>query len=210
MPASKLEIHEAEEEGIEIVELVAPVRFIAGKSGKVAQVECQRMKLGIFDDSARRKSAPIKESTFFIEVDTVIPAISQYADLPFIPKENIGLTPWGTFDINKDTMMTSMKGVFAGGDVVRGPDTVIRAIADGKQAAISIDIYLGGKGILNKGVEISIPDVCDEDEIVALNRYSLDMLDVEKRVDNFDEVVLGYHKLTAVAESMRCLHCERR
>ena len=210
MPASEMEIHEAEEEGIEIMELTAPVRFIAGESGHVARVECQRMKLGIFDDSARRKSAPIKESTFFIEVDTVIPAISQYADLPFIPKENIGLTPWGTFEINKDTMMTTMNGVFAGGDVVRGPDTVIRAIADGKQAAISIDKHLGGQGILNKGVEISVPDVYDEDEVVALNRYPLDMLDVEKRVDNFDEVVLGYHKLTAIAESMRCLHCERR
>jgi len=107
-------------------------------------------------------------------------------------------------------MMTSMKGVFAGGDVARGPDTAIRAIADGKQAAISIDIYLGGKGILNKGPEISIPDVYDEDEIKTLNRYPLNTLDVEKRVDNFNEVVCGYHKFTAIAESMRCLHCERR
>ena len=120
------------------------------------------------------------------------------------------MTPWGTFDIDKETMMTTMPGVFAGGDVARGPDTVIRAIADGKQAAVSIDTYLGGRGVLNKGAEIDIPDICDEDEIVALNRYPLDMLDAKKRVDCFDEVVLGYHKLTAIAESMRCLHCERR
>jgi len=209
MPAHEMEIHEAEEEGIEIMELVAPIRFTAGKSGKV-QVECQRMKLGIFDDSGRRKSVPVKDSTFSIEADTVIPAISQYADLPFINKGDIGMTSWGTFDINRDTMMTTMEGVFAGGDVARGPDTAIRAIADGKKAAIGIDKYLGGKGILNKGAEISIPDIHDEDELVALNRYPINILDVEKRVDNFKEVASGYHKFTAVAESMRCLHCERR
>jgi NADH-quinone oxidoreductase subunit F len=210
MPAHELEIHDAVEEGIEIMELVAPLRFIAGKSGNVGQVECQRMKLGVFDDSGRRRSVAIKDSAFVIDADTVIPAISQYADLPFISKDEIGLTSWGTFDINKDTMMTTMQGVFAGGDVARGPDTAIRAIADGKQAAVSIDKYLGGEGILNKGPEISIPGVHDEDEIETLNRYPLNKLDVEKRVDNFKEVVCGYHKFTAIAESMRCLHCERR
>ena len=106
--------------------------------------------------------------------------------------------------------MTTMDGVFAGGDVARGPDTVIQAIADGKRAAESIDKYLGGKGLLNKGLSIEIPDVLDEDEIVALNRFPLDVLDIDKRIDSFDEVVLGYHKLNAMAEAMRCLHCDRR
>jgi len=210
MPAHELEIHDAEEEGIEIMELVAPLRFIAGPSGRIAQVECQRMKLGVFDDSGRRRSVAIKDSAFLLDVDSVIPAISQFADLPFISKDEIGLTSWGTFDIDTDTMMTTMPGVFAGGDVARGPDTAIRAIADGKLAAISIDKYLGGEGVLNTGPEISIPSVQDEDEIETLNRYPLNKLDVEKRVDNFKEVVCGYHKFTAIAESMRCLHCERR
>jgi NADH-quinone oxidoreductase subunit F len=100
--------------------------------------------------------------------------------------------------------------VFAGGDVARGPDTVIQAIADGKNAAISIDKYLGGKGKLNKGTPIEIPDNFSDDEIVEHARFQVDELDPAKRKESFDEVVLGYHKLRAMAEAMRCLHCDRR
>ena len=210
MPAYESEVLEALEEGIELMELSQPVRFIADRSGRVTQIECVRMELGEFDSSGRRKSVPVKGSNFTIDADTVVPAVSQYADLPFIPAENIGLTPWGTFTVDDDSMMTTMTGVFAGGDVVRGPDTVIRAIADGKKAAIAIDQYLGGRGVLNKGAEIKINPIYDDDEVVELGRYPLDMLELDRRKNSFEEVVLGYHKLTAMAESMRCLHCERR
>ncbi len=210
MPAYAQEVQDAIEEGIELIELVAPVRFVGGRGNKVAKVECLRMKLGDFDKNGRRKSVPIEGSNFFIDVDTVIPAVSQYSDLPFIKKSEIGVTPWGTFIINNDTMMTTMEGVFAGGDVARGPDTVIQAIADGKHAAISIDQYLGGKGKLNKGAPIDIPDNFSDDEIVEHRRFQIDELDPEKRKNSFDEVVLGYHKLRAMAEAMRCLHCDRR
>jgi NADH-quinone oxidoreductase subunit F len=84
------------------------------------------------------------------------------------------------------------------------------AIADGKKAAIAIDKFFGGRGALNRGEEIKLPRIQDDDDVVELPRYPLDMLELEKRKGNFDEVVLGYHKLTAMAESMRCLHCERR
>jgi NADH-quinone oxidoreductase subunit F len=103
-----------------------------------------------------------------------------------------------------------MEGVFAGGDVARGPDTVIQAIADGKKAAISIDKYLGGQGKLNKGNPIEIPLNFDDDEVVALKRFVPEKLPPEKRKDCFDEVVIGYHKLNAMAEAMRCLRCDRR
>lgn len=208
MPAYEAEVHEAMEEGVKIIELVQPVEF-HGEKGRFARVECMRMELGEFDKSGRRKSVPVEGSNFSIEADTVIPAISQYADLPFISSRHISLTPWGTFTVDEN-MMTTMEGVFAGGDVVHGPDSVIQAIADGKKAAIAIDKYLGGQGVLNKGPEISINPVYDEDEIVELPRYPLDMLELEQRRNSFDEVVLGYHKLTAMAEAMRCLHCERR
>lgn len=210
MPAYESEIHEAIAEGVEIMDLVTPIRFIKGKDGAVEKIECIKMKLGEFDRSGRRKSVPIGGSNFMLEVDNVIPAVSQYADLPFIKKDEIGITSWGTFIIQEDTLMTTMDGVFAGGDVARGPDTVISAIADGKKAAVSIDLYLGGKGKLNKGPKIDIPDTFDEDEIVALNRFPLDMLPVDKRMNMDSEVVLGFHKLNALAESMRCLHCDRR
>jgi NADH-quinone oxidoreductase subunit F len=94
--------------------------------------------------------------------------------------------------------------------VARGPDEVIRAIADGKNAARSIDLYLNGSGILNKGEKIDIPEIIDQDEIVSHDRFPMEMLPLEQRVNSFEEVVLGYHKLNAIAEAMRCLHCDRR
>ncbi len=210
MPAYVSEVQQAIEEGVEILPLTQPVKFIAGDDGRVRLIECQKMALGEFDSSGRRKSVPSEEKNFIVEADTVIPAISQYADLPFIPGGEIGRTRWGTFEVNEDTLMTTMEGVFAGGDIVRGPDSVIQAIADGKKAAIEIDRYLGGRGVLNKGEEIKFRPWADDDEVMELPRYPLDMLELDKRKGSFDEVVLGYHKLTAMAESMRCLHCERR
>jgi NADH-quinone oxidoreductase subunit F len=209
MPAYKGEVEEAIEEGIEIVEMVQPIKFV-GRDGMVFKVVCNRMELGEFDSSGRRKSVYRDGVTFEVQADLVIPAISQQADLPFVSAENIGLTPWGTFTVNEETMMTTQEGVFAGGDIIRGPDTVIQAIADGKKAAMTIDRYLGGRGILNKGEEIHIQPKVDEDEVAELKRYPLDMLPLDKRRNGFEEVVLGYHKLTAMAEAMRCLHCERR
>ena len=209
MPAYVEEVIEAIEEGVEIMELTAPVKFI-GKDNKVTGIECVKMELGEFDSSGRRKSVEIKGSNFILDVDYVIPAVSQYADLPFISKDEIGVTKWGTFIVNPDTQMCTMEGVFAGGDVVRGPDTVISAIADGKKVASSIDLYLGGNGLLNKGAHIDIPNVFDNDEIVAHPQFEMEMLSPEVRKQSFAEVVLGFHKINAIAESMRCLHCERR
>jgi NADH-quinone oxidoreductase subunit F len=209
MPAYIEEVIEAIEEGVEIMELTAPVKFI-GKENKVIGIECVKMELGEFDNSGRRKSVEIKGSNFILDVDYVIPAVSQYADLPFISKDEIGVTKWGTFIVDPDTQMSTMKGVFAGGDVVRGPDTVISAIADGKKAASAIDLYLGGNGELNKGAPIDIPNVFDDDEVVAHPQFEMEMLSPEVRKQSFAEVVLGFHKINAIAESMRCLHCERR
>ncbi|NLX94280.1 MAG: FAD-dependent oxidoreductase [Clostridiales bacterium] len=210
MPAYEVEIEEALNEGVIILELVSPVRFIAGENGKLAMVECVRREISDFDSKGRRNTTHIEGSNFILEVDTVIVAVSQYADLPFIKKTEIGVTNWGTFIVDPKTLMTTMPGVFSGGDVARGPEDVIRAIADGKHAAISIDKYLGGSGKLNKGRIIEIPEIIDEDEVIIHNRFPQEMLPLDKRTSSFDEVVLGYHKLNAVAEAMRCLHCDRR
>ncbi|MGI6238219.1 MAG: NADH-ubiquinone oxidoreductase-F iron-sulfur binding region domain-containing protein [Christensenellales bacterium] len=210
MPAYESEVAMALEEGVELIELAQSVRFVGNAQNRVTGIEYRRMKLGAFDSSGRRKSVPSGEPNGFLEADMVIPAISQYADLPFIPVGDIGRTKWGTFTVDPDTMMTTMKGVFAGGDIVRGPDSVIQAITDGKHAAIAIDKYFGGRGALNRGEEILFSPSLDDDDVVELPRYPLDMLEVEQRKGGFDEVVLGYHKLTAMAEAMRCLHCERR
>jgi NADH-quinone oxidoreductase subunit F len=208
MPADSREIRDAVEEGVRIVPLVAPVSFI-GKD-RVQEIECVRMELRDFDSSGRRKPKAVAGSEFKLKVDMVIPAVSQYSDLPFINKDELELTQWGTFVTDKDTLMTRMKGVFAGGDVARGSDTVITAIADGKNAAKAIDIYLGGKGLLNTGEDIEIPDPRDEKEIVEHERFPMKFLAPEQRKNSFDEVAVGFHMLNAIAEAMRCLRCDRR
>lgn len=169
-----------------------------------------KMELKEFDSSGRRKPKTIPGSEFTVKADMVIPAVSQYSDLPFLNPDEVEITQWGTFVTDRDTLMTKLDGVFAGGDVARGSDVVITAIADGKNAAKAIDKYLGGKGILNTGEAIEIPKSADEKEIVEHERFPMKFLNPEDRKDTFDEVAVGFHKLNAIAESMRCLRCDRR
>jgi len=208
MPADPREIEEALEEGVILTELVAPVKFIG--VANVTQIELVKMQIVGFDNSGRKKTTEISGSNYNMNVDLVIPAVSQYSDFPFIKKEAVEMTEWGAFVVNPDTMMTTLKGVFAGGDVVRGSDTAITAIADGKKAAQAIDKYLGGKGELNTGEPIDIPKISPEMEVIEHERFTMKFLKPEDRRSNFDEVAQGFHKLNAIAEAMRCLRCDIR
>jgi NADPH-dependent glutamate synthase beta subunit-like oxidoreductase len=143
MPAIPWEIKEAQDEGVRIELLVAPKRIL-GNSGQVSGLECVRMQLGEPDESGRRKPIPIQGSEFTRETDMVILATGETPDLEFLPKE-IELNEDGTVWVNPITMETSVEGVFAGGDAVTGPATVIEAIRAGKCAAESIDSYLKSK-----------------------------------------------------------------
>jgi NADPH-dependent glutamate synthase beta subunit-like oxidoreductase len=140
MPANPWEVKEAEDEGVKIEFLVAPKKIL-GENGKVSTVECVRMQLGEPDESGRRKPIPIEGSAFTRETDMVILAIGEAPDLEFLPKE-VELSENGTVWVNPITMETSLQGVFAGGDAVTGPATVIEAIRAGKCAAESIENYL--------------------------------------------------------------------
>ena len=209
MPADQREIKDALDEGIILHELVAPVRFTGYR--KVTGIECVRMMPGKFGKDGRRTPVEVPDSRFMIDIDLAIPAVSQYADLPFISKTEVGITDWGTFIVDPETQMTTQPGVFAGGDIARGSDVVITAIADGKNAARSIDKYLGGKGILNIGDPIDIPSRgIDEGTTVEHERFQMRYLDPEKRKHTFEEVQQGFHKLNAIAEAMRCLQCSKR
>ena len=210
MPADKREIIDAIEEGIQIHELVLPEKIIGNENGEVAAITCSRMELKGFDANGRRKPVLVKDSGFSLDVDMIIPAVSQYSDLPFVRKDEVELSSFGTFVVDTKNNMTSINGVFAGGDVVRGSDVVITAIADGKKAASAIDRFLGGSGELNKGESIDIPMDFEEYEVVEHERFPMRILDPEKRKDNFAEVKQGYHRLNAMAEAMRCLRCDRR
>ncbi len=142
MPANSWEIDEAEKEGVKIHYLAAPVR-ITGENGVVTGMECVKMALGKPDASGRRRPVPIEGSEFHIDADLIIPAISQEPDLAFLGENHgIAIDKWNSFDVNYRTMATSREGVYAGGDAVTGPATVIEAIAAGHQAAKSIHRYL--------------------------------------------------------------------
>ncbi len=210
MPADKREIQEALEEGVEVMELTAPVRFIGNEKGAVTGMECQRMELGEYDANGRRKPKRVKGSEFVVPTDMVIPAISQHADFPFISKDDVELSAWGTMVTQKHNLMTSINGVFAGGDLARGSDTAIAAIADGKKAASSIDQYLGGSGKLNVGKPIEIPAAYTDEDSAEYNRFPIEVLPADKRKQGFREVAQGYRKLNAVAEATRCLRCDKK
>jgi NADPH-dependent glutamate synthase beta subunit-like oxidoreductase len=139
MPAIREEVEEAIQEGVKIHFLVSPLKII-GKGRNAAEMECVRMKLGEPDRSGRRKPIPIEGSRFKVQADTIIAAIGQKIDQKAF--RGLDTNQDGTVRIHPETGETSLKGVFAGGDVVRGPGWAIDAIADGKKGAQSIHEYL--------------------------------------------------------------------
>ncbi|MBU1185794.1 MAG: FAD-dependent oxidoreductase, partial [Acidobacteria bacterium] len=146
MPARIEEIHHAEEEGIEFHLLTVPTRFIGDEEDRVKAMECLRMELGEPDSSGRRRPVPIKGSEFTMEVDMAVVAIGQSPN-PLIPQTTPGLEvgKWGNIEVDWNTMATSIEGVYAGGDIIRGGATVILAMGDGRIAANEIHKYLNGK-----------------------------------------------------------------
>jgi glutamate synthase (NADPH/NADH) small chain len=141
MPAYDEDVEAAEEEGVRMRYLTAPTRIL-GENGRATALECIRMELGECDESGRCRPIPIEGSEFTIEVDTVIPSISQVPDLSCVPGARLVISRRKTLVADLDTGSTKEKGIFAGGDCVTGPATVVEAIAAGKRAANSIDDYL--------------------------------------------------------------------
>jgi len=143
MPARAEEIHHAEQEGVRFELLTSPVAFHGDTNGWVKEIECLRNQLGEPDASGRRRPVPIKDSNFRIPVDVVVLAIGQSPN-PLIPKTTPDLKTGkdGVVIVDDETMKTSKKGVFAGGDVATGGATVILAMGQGKKAAKAIDEYL--------------------------------------------------------------------
>ena len=209
MPAQEEEIEEAELEGIRIEYLTAPTRLVI-ENGEIGGMECLRMALGEPDESGRPRPVPVPGSGFRIEADMVIPAISQEPDLSFFGgKDGLETTRRGTIDADPITLETSLQGVFAGGDVVTGPQTYIDAMAAGRKAAVSIDRFLRGED-LRAGREEEGPKkdyiLVDVDGVEYRDRASLPTLPVERR-KNFDEVSLGLCEEDAMGEARRCLQC---
>ncbi len=205
MPAGAEEVAEAREEGITLIELASPVEIL-GEGGKVAGIRLIRRELADFGKDGRLRSRSIPGSEFEIPCDGVVAAVNQGLDANTLPTDEGGKG----FATDRFTGETRRKGMFAGGDAAaHGSRVVINAIADGKKAAAGIDRYLGGAGVLNKGEEIEIP-VIPVGDVAEHDRFPTRTLSVADRVDNFHEVARGYHNLDAMAECLRCLHCDRR
>ena len=209
MPAYAEEIEAALEEGVRIEPLVAPMA-VRAEGGQLAAVRFVRNELGEPDTSGRRRPVPIDGSEFEIPLETLIVAISEQPEADALAE--LSLTRWGTLHADADTHATSRPGVFAGGDVVGGPGTVIEAIAAGKRAAVMIDRYVRGKlmKILPR-VELPavyVPAADGEEPDVDAARVRAGHLPPAERVGSFAEVELCVDEREAVCEARRCLRCD--
>lgn len=208
MPADMVEIVEGEEEGVIFKNLRNPLEVIADENGHVRQVKLQVMELGEPDASGRRRPVPVEGETETIDIDTMILAIGQAVDASIFDCDK---TRKNAIAYDPDTFMTSIPGVFAGGDC--GNDKIsiaIEAIADARKSSYVIDAYLNGESI-----KYEKPYVVTRDDITEKTfedrerecRPVMSQLEAEERKDNFTEVVHGYTEEQAVKEANRCLEC---
>lgn len=237
MPAHHTEVDEAEEEGVKLELLCAPVRVVTDAANKVAGVEMLRMELGEPDASGRRRPVPVEGSEFVVECDQIIAAVGQYPKLDGTSEEQgVKRTKWRTIAVDDWTFQTADPRVFAGGDAVLGAQTVIQAVAQGKKAAWSMDAYLRGADMAEVGQSLAelkaqpffnaLTSRTDLDPRVArmaeVPPVFVDMTtDVtrpsppaempkrapEDRRTNFKQIELGFSEEEAVRGAELCLDC---
>jgi formate dehydrogenase major subunit len=237
MPAHETEVDEAEEEGVRLELLCAPLRVLADDRNKVIGIEMQRMELGEPDASGRRRPVPVEGSEFIVECDQVITAIGQYPKLDGTSEEQgVKRTKWRTIQVDDWTFQTDDPRVFAGGDVVLGAQTVIQAVAQGKKAAWSMDAFLRGEDMRQVSADLAalkatpffdalgskndldpriqrmaeIPPVfIDMTTDVTRPEQPAQMpkLSPEERRTNFGQIELGFGEEEAVRGASLCLDC---
>jgi len=207
MPADPAEVLDCIEEGIGLRDLLAPAAIVA-EHGKVAGLACTRMKLGERDASGRPRPVPVPGGDEVLPADTIIPAISQEAVLDFLDGTPVARKGDGTLVVDPATRETSLPGLYAGGDVVHGPSSVIQAIADGRAAAAAIGrrhgAELGGEPQLDKG---SASAALMEKKARLATGLKVPVLPVAERT-GFREVNQSFTPETAAAEASRCLDCD--
>ena len=210
MPADPLEIIDALEEGIHLHTLVTPIRAV-GKNGTLSGIECLKNTLGEPDGSGRRRPVPIEGSEFFIDADQVIAAIGQNVDPSFTTGlTELELTKGDNVKVNSDTLETTLPGIFAGGDVVTGPSTVIEAIAQGKKAAASITAYLTGEALPITPEPLPEKDgeyAPIDPDTPPVSRAPIPSLPVAGRITTFSECNRAMDEDAARKEAARCLDC---
>ena len=208
MPAYEEEIEEAEHEGVVLRLLTAPVQIIA-EGRHVAGVKCVPVRLGAFDRSGRRRPEE-RGDAFVIPADQVLVAIGQTLDTKPILGE-LSLKTRNDVFLHADRVsgQTSEKWIFAGGDAVSGPSSVVEAVAAGERAAAGIDMYLTGANHAfwreDKPVDTAFDPEADPSDAP---REGLNLIGVQRRRNNFDEVEMPWTEAVAVRQAGRCLRCD--
>ena len=215
MPAHEDEIEAADEEGIRFHTLTNPIKILG--NGRVTGVECLRYELGAFDQSGRRRPIPLEGSEFVVDLDVLIPAIGQEPDLACLDADMDACTACG-MDIERNATMvvnralaTTRKGVFAAGDLVLGPSTVIEAVGQGNEVARSVDCYLRTgsleKKVILPGYEV-VEQLFDLEDYAQARRPEMTALSVEERRNSFAEVERSMPEGIVREECKRCLRCD--
>ncbi len=206
------EIEAAIREGVELETLVTPVK-IYSREGRLTGIECIRNKLGDVDIKGRRKPVPVPGTEFKVPLDTLIVAIGEKPGTDFFPSQGLGIDSNSRLKADPETFVTDRAGVFAGGDLVTGPNTVIDAISAGKKAARMIDRYMRGMDLKVRH-EPKLPAVfiepaeTAEGETERPERAVPYVLPADKRVKNFEEVEKALSEEQARQEARRCLRCD--
>jgi NADH-quinone oxidoreductase subunit F len=208
MPAHKEEIAAAMHEGIQFHFLANPVKVLGERH--VNGVLVQRQSLGEFDNSGRRRPVAIEGDEFTMEVDVLVPAIGQTTDVSPFDGSGVEFTKGNTFKV-AEALNSTKAGVFAAGDAVSGPWTVIGAVAQGNQVAVAVDTWLQTGKLVKPHFDTSRRDIVqltNMDDYANAHRPSMPELSVAERTGNFREVELGYDEKIACEEAKRCLRCD--
>ncbi len=221
MPANPIEIHESKLEGVEYLFLNNPVKVNADENGKLKSVTLVKMELGEPDASGRRRPIPIEGSEYELECDYILAAIGQKTDAAFIDDINkfaeggkLELNRWGNIDADEKTLQTGIPSVFAAGDGVTGPATIIEAIAQAQTASLSAHQFITGQEVkpahrpfVSKKDNFKPQTVEDyKDRYAHQKREEMPVMPETQRV-NFKEVELGYTEAMACNEAQRCMEC---
>ena len=211
MPATDTEITEAENEGIEFQYLKNPVEFI-GEDGNLTAIRCINMKLGEPDESGRKRPVPVEGSEHTIKADIVIVSIGLLpSSSPF--KDDLDLNKNGTIRVNPETLQTSKPYIFAGGDVVTGASSIIKAAGQGKRAAFFIDKYLHNENLAEYDFDHRLTPA-SKNEVLARMDNGQTILPViayerpaKKRIKDFEEIEATYSEAEVIQSASRCLNC---
>ena len=211
MPAFGEEVEAALEEGIHFEMLVSPTHVLT-QDGRLAGLKCIRNELGAVDSSGRRRPVPLAGTEFEAPLDTLIVAIGEQPDTQFLSQMGLAPERNGTLRVDEYTLSCSREGVFAGGDLVTGPNTVVDAIAAGRRAAKTIDRYLRGEEIRQPEVQrrpsifVEPHDAAEQEDTPA--RVKPPMIPTDDRAGSFAEVEASISAQQALCESRRCLRCD--